>query len=140
MHIGQLSKIACIDRQTIRFYEEQGLIAPPVRQENGYRIYTEQHVDRLAFIRRCRFLNLSLTEIRELQSYQDNPHQPCTAVNIMLEEHISQIRAQINALQMLERQLVSLRSSCNEGREINTCGILASISNECKKASSSRKG
>ncbi|HCI3982909.1 MULTISPECIES: Cd(II)/Pb(II)-responsive transcriptional regulator [Pseudomonadaceae] len=140
MHIGQLAKIACMDRQTIRFYEQQGLITPPVRQENGYRLYTEQHVDRLAFIHRCRILNLSLTEIRELQGYQDDPHQPCTAVNIMLDKHISQIRAQINALQTLERQLVSLRSSCNEGREINSCGILTGINDECKKPSSGCKG
>ncbi|KKM73140.1 hypothetical protein LCGC14_1413510, partial [marine sediment metagenome] len=86
---------------------------------------------------------LSLTEIRELQSYQDDPHQPCTAVNAMLDDHISHVRSQITALQALEQQLVSLRASCNEGREINACGILTGISEESKqqlyRASSGRK-
>ncbi|HAC27735.1 MAG TPA: MerR family DNA-binding transcriptional regulator, partial [Marinobacter sp.] len=54
MRIGQLAQIAGIDTQTIRFYEQQGLLPPPERQENGYRVYTEKHGEWLAFIRRCR--------------------------------------------------------------------------------------
>ena len=80
MRIGQLAQIAGIDTQTIRFYEQQGLLPPPERQENGYRVYTEKHGEWLAFIRRCRILDLSLTEIRELQSYQDDPRQPCMRI------------------------------------------------------------
>ncbi|MEI0914410.1 hypothetical protein VUS43_04885, partial [Pseudomonas aeruginosa] len=57
--------------------------------------------------------------------------------------HISHVRSQITALQALEQQLVSLRASCNEGREINACGILTGISEESKqqlyRASSGRK-
>ena len=60
MRIGQLAQIAGIDTQTIRFYEQQGLLPPPERQENGYRVYTEKHGEWLAFIRRCRILDLSL--------------------------------------------------------------------------------
>ena len=143
MRIGQLAQIAGVDPQTIRFYEQRGLLPLPDRQENGYRIYTKRHIEQLAFIRRCRILDLSLAEIRELQSYQDGPHQPCTAVNAMLDDHISHVRSQITALQTLEKQLVALRASCNDGREISACGILAGISEESKqqlyRASSGRK-
>jgi len=81
MRIGQLAQLVGVETQTIRFYEQQGLLPPPDRQDNGYRVYTEKHGEGLAFIRRCRILGLSLAEIHELQSYQDDPHQPCTAVN-----------------------------------------------------------
>ncbi|MCL9977460.1 MerR family DNA-binding protein, partial [Klebsiella quasipneumoniae] len=74
--------------------------------------------------------NLSLPEIHALQSYQDDPRQPCTAVNALLDDHISQVRSQITALQSLERQLVSLRANCNDGREVEACGILAGISED----------
>ena len=67
MRIGQLARSVGVDTQTIRFYEREGLLPPPDRQDNGYRIYTERHVERLAFIRRCRILELSLAEIHELQ-------------------------------------------------------------------------
>lgn len=133
MRIGQLAQIADTDAQTIRFYERQGLLPPPDRQENGYRIYTEKHGERLAFIRRCRILDLSLTEIRELQSYQDDPHQPCTAINTMLDDHIAHVRSQLTALQTLERQLVALRARCRAEREATDCGILSSISEESRQ-------
>ncbi|WP_173484787.1 Cd(II)/Pb(II)-responsive transcriptional regulator, partial [Marinobacterium sp. xm-d-420] len=114
MRIGQLAQLVGVETQTIRFYEQQGLLPPPDRQDNGYRVYTEKHGEGLAFIRRCRILGLSLAEIHELQSYQDDPHQPCTAVNTLLDDHISHVRSQITALQALEKQLVSLRASCND--------------------------
>ena len=75
MRIGQLAQLVGVETQTIRFYEQQGLLPPPDRQDNGYRVYTEKHGEGLAFIRRCRILGLSLAEIHELQSYQDDPHQ-----------------------------------------------------------------
>jgi len=130
VRIGQLAELAGVDTQTVRFYERQGLLPPPDRQENGYRVYTEKHGERLAFIRRCRILDLSLAEIHELQRHQDDPHQPCAAVNALLDEHISHVRSRITALQTLETQLVSLRASCNDGREVETCGILARINEE----------
>ena len=128
MRIGQLAQLVGVETQTIRFYERQGLLPPPDRQENGYRIYNEKHGERLAFIRRCRILDLSLAEIHELQRYQDDPHQSCAVVNALLDDHISHVRSQIAALQALEKQLVSLRASCNDDREVAACGVLAGIS------------
>ena len=128
MRIGQLAQLVGVETQTIRFYEQQGLLPPPDRQENGYRIYNEKHGERLAFIRRCRILDLSLAEIHELQRYQDDPHQSCAVVNALLDDHISHVRSQIAALQALEKQLVSLRASCNDDREVAACGVLAGIS------------
>ena len=130
MRIGQLAQLVGVETQTIRFYEQQGLLPPPDRQDNGYRVYTEKHVERLAFIRRCRILDLSLAEIHELKRYQDDPHQPCTAVNALLDDHISHVRSQITALQALEKQLVSLRASCNDDREVEACGFLLELAKE----------
>ena len=104
MRIGQLARSVGVDTQTIRFYE------------------------RLAFIRRCRILELSLAEIHELQRYQGAPHQPCRAINTLLDDHIAQVRSQITDLQVLEKQLVSLRASCNDDREIEACGVLEGLS------------
>ena len=132
MRIGQLARIVDIEMQTIRFYEKKGLLSSPQRQENGYRIYTEEHREQLGFIRRCRILGLSLAEIRELLSYQDNPHDPCAAVNAMLDDHISHTRSQIAALETLEMQLVALRKSCNDGRNVMACGVLAGINDPQK--------
>jgi DNA-binding transcriptional MerR regulator len=90
MRIGQLAQLVGVETQTIRFYEQQGLLPPPDRQDNGYRVYTEKHGERLAFIRRCRILGLSLAEIHELQSYQDDlislvpPSTPCSMITSLM--------------------------------------------------------
>ena len=60
MRIGELSKSTGVDIETIRFYEKSGLLPPPARSENGYRDYAHAHLERLAFIRHCRALDMSL--------------------------------------------------------------------------------
>ena len=126
--IGKLGEAAGVKVPTIRYYEQIGLLPVPERSAGNQRLYGRVAQERLAFIRRCRILGLSLAEIHELQSYQDDPHQPCTAVNALLDDHISHVRSQITALQALEKQLVSLRASCNDDREVEACGVLAGIS------------
>ena len=71
MRIGQLAQIAGVDPQTIRFYEQRGLLPLPDRQENGYRIYTKRHIEQLAFIRRCRILDLKWSN---WSGHPDKPH------------------------------------------------------------------
>ncbi|MGD9729063.1 MAG: Cd(II)/Pb(II)-responsive transcriptional regulator [Nitrospiraceae bacterium] len=127
MRIGQLAQLTGADIQTIRFYERQGLLPPPNRQTNGYRAYEADHVEKLLFIRRCRSLGMSLEEIAVLQSFQAQPQQPCAAVNALLDSHIAQVKTQIASLQALERQLVMLRSCCDDERQSLDCGILSGL-------------
>ena len=127
MRIGQLAKLTGADIQTIRFYERQGLLPPPNRQDNGYRAYEADHVEKLLFIRRCRSFGMSLEEIGVLQGFQEQPQQPCTAINTLLDRHIAQVRAQIASLHALENQLVTLRGCCDNERQSLDCGILSGL-------------
>ncbi len=127
MRIGELAQMTGVGVPTLRFYEQQDLLASPGRQENGYRTYTKRHVEQILFIRRCRTLGLSLEEIRRLQSYQDEPYRSCAAINAMLDAHIQQVRSQMLALQVLEAQLVGLRARCDDKRQAADCGILSGI-------------
>ncbi|APO84299.1 Cd(II)/Pb(II)-responsive transcriptional regulator [Pseudomonas putida] len=127
MRIGQLAKLTGVEIQTIRFYERQGLLPPPNRQDNSYRIYEADHVEKLLFIRRCRSFGMSLEEIGVLQDFQEQPQQPCTAINTLLDTHIAQVRAQIASLLALENQLVTLRGCCDNERQSQDCGILSGL-------------
>ena len=128
MRIGQLAQLVGVETQTIRFYEQQGLLPPPDRQDNGYRVYTEKHGEGLAFIRRCRILGLSLAEIDATTELSGRPSSALYRRQRLADDHISHVRSQIPALQALEKQLVSLRASCNDDREVEACGVLAGIS------------
>ena len=63
MRIGELSKLSGVAVETIRFYENEGLIPKAARSMNNYRSYTEGHLKRLQFIRHCRSLDMSLEDI-----------------------------------------------------------------------------
>ena len=64
MKIGALAEATGTPVETIRFYEREGLLPPPARAENNYRLYLPIHVERLAFVRQCRGLDMTLDEIR----------------------------------------------------------------------------
>ena len=127
MRIGQLARKMGVDTQTIRFYEKEGLLPTPDRQKNGYRTYGKKHGEELAFILGCRLLNLSLSEIRQLQVCRKNPHQPCAAINTLLDDHIARVQSQLATLEALQQQLAVLRKQCDDDRAVAECGILAGI-------------
>jgi DNA-binding transcriptional MerR regulator len=71
--------------ETVRFYEREGLLPAPARTEANYRMYSAEHVQRLAFIRHCRSLDMTLAEIRTLLHFKDAPTEDCADVDGPIE-------------------------------------------------------
>lgn len=128
MKIGDLSTQASTPVETIRFYEREGLLPEPARTAGNYRIYDPHHVERLAFIRHCRSLDMALDEIRVLLRLKEDPGKSCEAVNQVLDEHIGHVAHRIQELKALQKQLVALRSQCSQERDVANCGILSGLS------------
>ncbi len=127
MRIGELAKASGTPIETIRFYEREGLLPAAARTQGNYRIYTPPHAERLAFIRRCRSLDMTLDEVRVLLRYKDQPLADCGEVNSLLDEHIGHVAARIRALRALETELQALRSACPAPHAAAECGILQGI-------------
>jgi len=98
MRIGELSKEAGCDVETVRYYERIGLLPEPERTPSGYRTYGTQHLERLQFIRHCRTLQMPLAEIGTLLSLQAQPAQECNEINDLLDHHIQRIQEQMTSL------------------------------------------
>jgi len=128
MKIGELAKATHCQVETIRYYEREGLLPETVRTEGNYRVYGDEHVDRLSFIRNCRGLDMTLDEIRVLLRFKDSPLENCADVNDLLDEHIGHVAARIKELKELERQLKTLRENCRESQQASQCGILSELS------------
>jgi len=126
MRIGELAERAGCDVQTVRFYEREGLLEEPARDESGYRRYDERHAARLAFVRHGRSLDLPLPEVRQLLDFAAQPSQCCARVNDLLDGHIGLVKQRLAALRTLEKQLVALRRSC-DGDVSHPCAILESF-------------
>jgi len=124
MKIGALAETTGTPVETIRFYEREGLLPPPARAENNYRQYQPIHVERLAFIRQCRNLDMTLDEIRALIQSREAPGQDCGEINTLLDEHIGHVAQRIRELRALEKDLKALRARCASPNAVADCGIL----------------
>ncbi|AQW70394.1 Cd(II)/Pb(II)-responsive transcriptional regulator [Pseudomonas putida] len=125
MKIGDLAKATDCAVETIRYYEREKLLPEPARSEGNYRMYTQEHVERLTFIRNCRTLDMTLDEIRSLLQLRDSPQASCGSVNALIDEHIEHVQARLDGLVALQAQLMDLRRRCNE--EGAQCAILQQL-------------
>lgn len=137
MRIGDLAESTGTAVETIRFYEREGLIPAAQRADNNYRMYTSAHAERLAFIRHCRNLDMTLDEIRTLLRLRDAPSQDCGEVNALLDEHIGHVTHRIRELRALQKDLKVLRARCGTPHAIDQCGILNELDTAAAQATSS---
>lgn len=127
MKIGEISKLFKIPRETIRFYEREGLMLAPNRNDNNYRSYSENHVERLRFIKNCRSFNMSHREIKKLLELVDNNKNDCKLVEEVIISQLSNIRDNIKKLKQLERDLVTLQDHSSEININDKCGIIKNL-------------
>lgn len=132
MKIGELAQAADTQVETIRYYERVGLLPGPARSDGNYRVYDDEHAQRLLFIRRCRRLDMTLDEIRVLLRVKDEPQADCGDVNALLDEHISHVSERIGDLKQLERHLKDLRMQCQASQDVANCGILVELSQKSR--------
>jgi Cd(II)/Pb(II)-responsive transcriptional regulator len=134
IRIGELSELAGCPVETIRYYEREGLLAKANRSSGNYRLYDQQHVEALQFIRNCRALDMTLEEIRALIALRSKPSRACTEVNDLLDEHIEHVHNRISELKKLDRTLHSLRAKCQNILSVENCEILKGIGHLNRKA------
>ena len=126
MKIGQLSKQADCKIETIRYYEKIDLLPEPSRTEGGYRIYTDNHLKRLVFIRRSRELGFTIEEIRTLLRLVDGGAYTCSDIKVIAMEHMDDIRQKITDLKKLEKTLSQIASQCS-GDSAPECPIVEAL-------------
>ena len=128
MRIGELSKSTGVDIDTIRFYEKSGLLPPPARSENGYRDYAHAHLERLAFIRHCRALDMSLADVTLLlNSLETRDPEALVKVDVLVAAQLGKVRARLQSMRALEAQLVALQKRCDRDHDHHACGILEEL-------------
>lgn len=127
LRIGHLAQKTGTKVETIRFYEKSGLLPRPGRTDGNYRAYDASHLNRLSFIRRARDLGFSLDQVRGLLTLADDRNQSCAAVDIIANEHRSQVERKIRDLQALKAELDNLIDQCGCGT-VAECRIIESLS------------
>lgn len=124
MRIGELGQATGVDVETIRYYEREGLLPTPARSDNGYRAYGPDHLERLAFIRHCRALDISLADVKRLLEFVAHPEADCGDIDLLIDAQLNRVRARLKSMRALESQLAALRKMCGENHRAGECGIL----------------
>jgi len=125
--IGRLAKEAGLGIETVRFYERQGLIEPPPRTDSNYRMYPEEEITRLKFIKRAKKLGFTLHEIKDLMALRHDPHATKADVKKRTLAKIEDVTRKIQDLARIKAALERLYSVCDGHGPLDECPILEAL-------------
>ncbi len=106
--IGEIAKLVGLGTETVRYYEQTGVLLAAERAQNGYRIYNGDHVKSLRFIKRCRELGFSLEKVRSLLTLSNNANMTCKSVKALADGHLQEVRRNIADLRAMEKSLAEM--------------------------------
>ncbi|WP_238906695.1 MerR family transcriptional regulator [Clostridium sp. YIM B02506] len=118
--IGEVVKKLNINRETIRYYENVGLLTENKRDKNGYRLYSEDEVEKIEFILMVKSYGFSLKEIKVIfdEVYEDILGGHVEGIKIIVEEKIKELQVKIDALSETKKLLEKVNDNVlSENRE-----------------------
>lgn len=131
LKIGQVAKQAQVNIDTIRYYEKEGLLPKAERSESGYRLYTEDAIAHINFIKRAQELGFSLHEIQELLALKSSSDQVnCDEVRDKANRKLEDIEAKIATLENMRSVMQELICACKERKASENCPILKALEHE----------
>src|SRR5436305_1835804 len=128
--IGELAKRSRLSVDAIRFYERRKLLPIPIRTTGRFRLYTDNDVERLRFIRQMQTLGFSLTEITRLAQLRADKNHACESVRGFLRAKLAEVAVKIHELQEVQAELKADLRKCDHtlkdprGRKACACPVL----------------
>lgn len=138
--IGKIAKLGQISADAIRFYEREGLLSPVKKSAAGYRLYTEEALRRLNFIKHAQLCGFSLSEIRELLDIKGHDKACCNDVYRVAIEKKLRLEGKIRALKTMSQALTKLIEICShDAKPLDACPILIALESSMTKQNARSK-
>jgi len=125
--IGVLAEQTGVKVETIRYYEQVGLLPLPERSEGNQRRYGRRHIERLAFIKHARDLGFPVEGIRTLLQLSDTPDIACDEAHAIAVRHLHDVQHKIARLRSLESELARIATICSGGVKACDCAIIEAL-------------
>ena len=123
--IGNVARRVGIRNSAVRYYEARGLLKPTARLPNGYRIYDEDAVGLLRFVRRAQALGITLKEVRKLLELSRRGQRPCREVKQLARRHLADLDLKIRELELLRKELqLLLRRKVRQSGRQSICPLI----------------
>lgn len=112
MNISQVSKVTQLSSKSIRLYEDKGLISAPIRSVNGYRQYSDSHIEELLIVARAKRVGFTLEECKALVHLANNSETTSAEVKRRAEEKLLEVKAKLEELTVIKNQLEKWVAEC----------------------------
>ncbi len=122
--IGEVAQLTGFPAKTLRYYEEIGLVRPATRTEAGYRLYGQEEVAKLEFVRQAKLIGLKLEEIKELVDLaaQGRRGQVIPRLKEILEAKMEETQRRMAELTEFREHLLHYRRRTFEADPVESCG------------------
>ena len=130
LKIGEVAERGGVNLQTIRYYEREKLLPEPPRLASGYRVYPDQTVRRVRFIKRAQEIGFTLAEIRELRTIRIDAGRDSAEVRALANAKITNIEEKIQTLHRMKEGLGRITERCSGCGPASECPILESIDSD----------
>ena len=132
MTVGAAAEAAGVSTKAVRLWESKGLLPTAQRTEAGYRLFTDEDVAVLRFIRQAKALDLSLAEIKDILDLQRGGGAPCDRVTELLDAHVAEIDRTLADLRQLRHSLTTVRRAARDsqrrGEDAVVCRLIETVS------------
>ena len=125
--ISEFADKCGVNKETIRYYERKNLLQDPLRTKAGYRIYSDDDVKRVWFIKRIQELGFSLSEIYKLLGVVDKDEVRCQDMFEFVSKKQEDVQKQIEDLKRIETMLDDLKQRCPDEKQLHSCPIIETL-------------
>ena len=125
--ISEFAEKCGVNKETIRYYEKKNLLQEPFKTNAGYRIYSDDDVKRVGFIKRMQELGFSLNEIYKLLGVVDKDEVRCEDMFEFVSKKEEKVRKQIEDLKRIEMMLKDLKQCCPDEKQLHACPIIETL-------------
>lgn len=119
--IGKLANSSEVNVETIRFYERKGLLKIPSQKRGAFRVYPEDYISKIRFIKKAQDLGFTLKEIKELLILDQNTRATCSSVSEKAQKKMNEVQEKIDALKQMEKALKKIVKACDQSPEAKAC-------------------
>lgn len=125
--ISEFAEKCGVNITTIRYYESVGLLSEPFKTNAGYRMFSEECINRIKFIKRMQGLGFTLAEIAKLLGVVDKDDERCNDMYNFVVEKIEEVQMKIEDLKRIEQMLFNLKESCSDEKALYECPIIETL-------------
>ncbi|MCB0414301.1 MAG: heavy metal-responsive transcriptional regulator [Bdellovibrionales bacterium] len=127
MQIGAVAKKANVNIQTLRYYERRKILSPQIVKDSGYRLYSEEAVKTVLFIKHAQELGFSLEDIKELLGLRNSTPSRCQKVRSKATDKLKDVQEKLKMLKGIEKTLKKLIRDCEQNKTAEGCPIIENM-------------